>query len=491
MGVRNILLILSLLLPALGGALLLIHPIKDELNRRIFSEIFTVAASVCVWTLLAGGDLPEMTVYSFAGLFSVGLHVDGLSVVFAGMVSFMWPLVTLYAFDYMEHAHHKNAFFGFYMITYAITLGIAFSANIVTLYAFFEMLTIVTIALVSHYETHDSMYAGRIYANYTIGGASAGFIAVVITTMRMGGSFAAHGSNFTGFNKDVMLLVFLLGFFGFGTKAAVFPLYAWLPAASVAPTPVTALLHAVAVVNSGVFSVMRLTYYIYGADYIRGTWAQNIALGAAVFTIVFGAVCALRERHFKRRLAFSTVSNLSYMLFGVMLLTPDGFTGGLAHMLFHGFMKISLFLCAGAFMHVTGHHYIYEINGVGKRMPYTFTLYTLSALALVGLPLFSGFVSKWQLLTAAAEAATPLSYAGMAALITAAFLCAIYTLSVSIRAFFPMKGTDRYAESDVKEADWRMVVPIGIFTVISTAIGIHPQPVMSFLRNIVTTVMAG
>jgi multicomponent Na+:H+ antiporter subunit D len=368
-------------------------------------------------------------------------------------------------------------------MTYGITLGVAFAADLVTMYVFFEMLTLVTIPLVAHYQDHDSLYAGRLYAAYTIGGASLAFIAVIIATVDGGSSFVYGGVLGGVFDPELLRIAFLFGFFGFGAKAAIFPLFRWLPVAGVAPTPVTALLHAVAVVNSGVFAVMRLTWYAFGPDVIRGTYVQTVCLVTAAFTLLFGAVMAVRQRHFKRRLAYSTVSNLSYMIFGIMLLTPDGLTAGLAHMLFHGIIKITLFMCAGAFMHVTKNEYIYELNGVGRKMPWTFGFYTLGALSLTGIPLFCGFVSKLRLVLAGAAEGSTAAVMGTAALILSAFLCAIYTISVSVRAFFPVRGTERYT-GGVSDADLRMLVPIGVFSVINVLFGLFPGPVIGFLEKI-------
>jgi multicomponent Na+:H+ antiporter subunit D len=299
-----------------------------------------------------------------------------------------------------------------------------------------------------------------------------------------------------------MQLAFVLGFIGFGAKAAVFPLHDWLPTASVAPTPVTALLHAVAVVNSGVFAVMRMTYYVFGADYLRGTAAQAICLSLAIFSLLFGAVQALRERHFKRRLAYSTMSNLSYMLLAAMCMTPQGLKAGLAHMVIHGVIKICLFMCAGAFIHRARKAYIYEINGIGRRMPDTFAAYTLCALSLTGIPPLCGFVSKWQLLTAGMDAATEAAaaggaaggtvsailpyilFAGVAALIIAAFLCAMYSINISIRAFFPVEEKDLYKDSDVKEAGPLMLIPIYVFAACNILAGLFPGPILEILTAI-------
>lgn len=480
------LILIPVLMPVTGGFLMLFLHMKEDRVRMLYTEAVCVLTSVFVWLLLCFGSRNPVTVYSFTNGFSIGFRIDGLTALFAGMVSVMWPPVLLYAFPYMRDARRKNSFFAFYVMTYGITLGIAFSVDILTLYVFYEMLTLVTIPLVSHYEDHASMFAGRRYAAYVIGGASLAFIAVVMVTLfGNGGSFVYGGVLTAAADRTLMLLVYLFGFFGFGVKAAVFPFHGWLPQATVAPTPVTALLHAVAVVNSGVFAIMRLTWYSYGAAYLSGTAVQTLCLLLVEFTTVFGAAMALKERHFKRRLAYSTVSNLSYMLFGILLLTPGGYTAGMAHMLFHGIIKMSLFLCAGAFMHVTGNEYLYEVNGIGRHMPVTFAFYTLGALSLTGVPLFCGFVSKWRLLTEGAAADTPVSVLGVVCLLIAAFLCAVYTISVSVRAFFPMEGKDRYANvSGITEADRKMLVPIVFFGILNIVFGVYSAPVIGFLEKI-------
>ncbi len=480
----NIVILGSILLPILGGVLLFGMNLQSDRARNWFCECVACVTTFFVWAAILTGPYEAVTVYSFARSFTVSFHVDGMSMMFAGMVSLMWPLVLLYAFEYMEHARHKNGFFGFFLMTYGVTLGIAFSASMTTLYVFFEMLTLVTIPLVSHYQDHESMYAGRIYAAYTIGGAAVALIAVVMTTMQGSSLFSFGGVDYRNVSAGLMQWIYLLGFFGFGVKAAVFPLYRWLPLASVAPTPVTALLHAVAVVNSGVFAIVRLTYYTYSPDALRGTWVQAVCLLTAAFTLTYEAVLGVRERHFKKRLAYSTVSNLSYMLFGILLMSPVGMTAGVAHMLFHGITKISLFMCAGAFMHSTGNSYIYEINGAGKRMPVTFALFTLNGFSLMGIPLFCGFVSKWNLFTAGASDGTWVGLTGMVCLAVGAFFCAIYTMSISIRAFFPFGGTDRYRTSTASDPGALMLAPILVFTAADLLFGLFPGPVMTFIGNI-------
>ncbi len=498
-------LLIPIALPIAGGLALLIRPAKKDMTRRIWCEAMACATSACVLMAALWAQREPVTVYSFTRGFAVNFGVDGMATVFSVMIAVMWPLVLLYAFDYMKGDAGNNRFFSFYLMTYGVTLGVCYSADMITMYVFFEMLTLVTIPLVTHYGGHESMYAGRKYAAYTIGGASLGFMAVVLTTIYgADGVFRYGGSIFENYEPGMMQLAFVLGFFGFGAKAAVFPLHDWLPTASVAPTPVTALLHAVAVVNSGVFAVMRMTYYVFGADYLRGTAAHAVCLSLSIFSLLYGAVQALRERHFKRRLAYSTMSNLSYMLLGAMAMSPAGLKAGLAHMVFHGVIKIGLFMCAGAFMHRTHKAYIYELNGIGRRMPLTFAAYTLGAISLTGIPPLCGFVSKWQLLTAglgaatdalgknaadfAAAAALPylpyLLYAGVTALIIAAFLCAMYSLNVSVRAFFPVEGKDLYKESSVREAGPLMLLPIYFFAACNVALGLFPGPLLAFLQAI-------
>ena len=481
------LLLLPILSPMLGGGAMLLWPRMERTDRKIFLE--TVACLTSLFVFLTLFHVPhgsEVTVYSFISGFSIGFMIDGPAMLFAGMVAVMWPLALLYGFSYMEHEPRQNSFFAFYLMTYGVTLAVAFSANLVTMYVCFEMLTLVTIPLVSHNQDTDSTYAGYLYAAYCIAGASLAFIAVVMGTLDGSGRFNFGGNLASEYAPALMRLVYLFGFLGFGTKAALFPLYIWLPKASVAPTPVTALLHAVAVVNSGVYAVMRLTWYAFGPNLLSGSVAQELCVLLSSFSMVFAAVMALKERHFKRRLAYSTMSNLSYILFGISLMTGRGLTGALSHMLFHGVIKMSLFLCAGAFMHVTGKAYLYEINGQGWRMPFTFTAYTLGALSLTGIPLFCGFVSKWRLLTAGIAAGTPAALMGVGALIVAAFLCGMYTLSVSVRAFLPRTPDAQYEETAVgiREADWRMLVPIGLFTAANIAFGVWSGPIMNFLEAV-------
>ena len=343
---------LAVFLPIVAGLLLLAFPPKSRGMREFLVEGVTIVTSLlAAYCLMNRQAEPTIVVYLMKDM-PMAFHVDGLAGVFTALVAFLWPLAVLYGFEYMEHEGGENHFFALYTITYGVTLGIATSANIMTMYIFYEFLTVVTLPLVMHGTSAESVKAGKQYMIYSFFGAAIAFVGVmIIIAFGNGGAFTLGGVLNAAFADQHPLLLrigYLCAFLGFGVKSAVFPLHAWLPRASVAPTPVTALLHAVAVVKAGAFAIMRLTYYSFGAALLAGTWAQHIAIALAVITIVYGSTMAVREHHFKRRLAYSTVSNLSYIILGATMMTAQGMTGALTHMIAHGLMKITLFYCAGA-----------------------------------------------------------------------------------------------------------------------------------------------
>ena len=480
-------LLIAIFIPTICGLAALRLKFSSSHTLHLYIEGVAIVTTIVVWFMLFNVSGEPVILYEFVPRFTLQLRLDDLGKLYAGMVSLMWPIVLLYTFSYMEHDSRQRSFFAFYILTYGATLGVCFSGNMLTLFFFFEMLSFSTVPLVAHYQNHESMYAARIYAAYLFGCATLGLASVIVVTIYGKTGHFIFGGDLAGVQvKGWIQAVYLVGFFGLGVKAAVFPIHKWLPAASVAPAPVTALLHAVAVVNTGVFAVIRLTYYVIGPDILRGSWAQTVCILAASFTLVYAAAIALRERHIKRRLAYSTVSNLSYMLFGVLLLTPQGLIAGTAHLVFHSMTKMTLFLCIGSFMHHTEKEYLSDVGGAARHMPWTFAFYTISALSLLGVPLLCVFVSKWRLLTAGAEVGTVPAYIGLGALIIAAFLCAIYGLSVSVRAYFPPKGMDRFeGKGRIDEGGWRMLVPLFIFTAAQIYFGIFPDHIMKFISQIV------
>lgn len=483
------LILLTLLVPLVGGALLGVIRPKTAKARGICVEAVVIATSLLVWTVLLSRTEEPFVPYYLTDKLPLMFRVDGMSCVFAGLVSLLWPIASLYGFEYMHHEERENAFFMWYTMSYAVTLAIAFAGNLFTLYVFYECLTLVTLPLVIHKKDAMSIRAGRKYLTYSITGAAFAFIALVVlislagtTDFTLGGVVTQELMSQRG---GLLLTVFVLAFIGFGTKAALFPMHAWLPAASVAPTPVTALLHAVAVVNAGAFAVLRLIYYSFGMDNLYGTWAQTIVLALACFTIVFGSTMAVREQHFKRRLAWSTISNLSYMLMGAALMTEGGMVGSLSHLIIHGVIKITLFYCAGAILVRTGKEYVQDLRGFGRVMPLTCGAFLVGSVALTGVPPLSGFVSKWNLLTAAADSGLVMGTVAVIALIISAVLTAVYLFTVVLPMYGrPLNADTAGLEGFNRDPGWQMKLPLVILCVAIVALGLWSQPLVTFLRGV-------
>lgn len=480
--------LLVILIPIVSGALISLVPFKKRGHMELFLEMMVIINSFLVWYLLLHRPADNFTLVNFTGNLSVSFKVDGMSMVFAGLVSILWPLATLYAFEYMTKEEHEKIFFTFYTMTYGVTLGISLASNLLTMYFFYELLTLITVPLVMHTLTREAILASRKYLYYSLGGAAFAFIGLIfIITYGNTTDFVLGGvldlEKIRG-RTNVLLLIYVIAFMGFGVKAAVCPFNSWLPDAGVAPTPVTALLHAVAVVKSGAFAAIRLTYYSFGTEFLRGTWAQDLLMIIVMFTIVYGCSRAVKETHIKRRLAYSTISNLSYILFGVTIMTPLGMMGALTHLVFHAVMKISSFFCAGAIMHQTGKHYVHELDGMGYKMPCVFGVFTVSSLALMGVPGMAGFVSKWYLASAAVESGNGIAYAGIGCLLISALLTAIYMFTIVIRAFFPVKGYDASVLEGIKDPNWKMLVPLLIFTGNMIMFGLWSGPVLKFLSDV-------
>lgn len=480
--------ILVIIIPFITGILVPLIPFRKRWQKEVFLETAVVLNSILVWYLLLHHSTSTFLLAHFTGDLNISFRVDGVSMVFAGLVSALWPFATLYAFEYMTKEEHENVFFLFYTLTYGVTLGIALAANLLTMYFFYELLTLVTVPLVMHTLTREAVLASRKYLYYSLGGAAFAFLGLIMvivygttTDFILGGVLDLAK---IGDKTDILLLIYVMAFLGFGVKAAVCPFNSWLPQAGVAPTPVTALLHAVAVVKSGAFAIIRLTYFSFGTDFLKGTWAQDVVMVIVMFTIVYGCSRAVKETHIKRRLAYSTISNLSYILFGAVIMTPLGLAAALTHLAFHAVMKICSFFCAGAVMHQTDRHYVHELDGLGYKMPCVFGIFTISAFALMGVPGLAGFISKWNLAQAAVESENPLAWGGIACLLISALLTAIYMLTIVVRAFFPGKDFDYASVEGAKDPNWQMLVPLFVFTLFIIYFGMYSQPIVDFFKNV-------
>ena len=329
------------------------------------------------------------------------LHADALSVLFATLSAILWFLTTLYAIGYLEGSPQpRSRFFGFFSLCVSSTVGFSLAGNLITFVMFYEMLTLCTYPLVVHRGTEESMRAGRIYLTYTLTGGAVLLIAAAWLKALVGPIDFTEGgmlAAFSGIYRREFIVIFALLISGLGVKAALVPLHGWLPVAMVAPAPVSALLHAVAVVKAGAFGIVRVVYDIYGIEFAASLGVLGPLAAVASFTIVYGSLRALNQDGLKKRLAYSTVSQVSYIALGAAVLGPVATIGGLVHLVHQGLMKITLFFCAGNLAETLGIHYVSEMHGVGRRMPWTMAAFTLGALGMIGVPPLAGFVSKWYL----------------------------------------------------------------------------------------------
>lgn len=483
-----VILLIAVLIPFVGGFVLFGAKEWEYKKLQMVSEMLVIATSLLVGLIILKKPEEEFLFFQLTGNLRMVLKLDELGSIFAGLVAFLWPFANLYAFEYMSHEEkRRHTFFGFYTMTYGVTLGIAFSGNILTMYFFYELLTLVTVYLVMHPMHKKAIRASRMYLYYSLGGAAFAFLSIICLTV------FGDTSNFVlggvldlqkvSQHPNWVLTMFLLAFCGFGVKAAIFPFHGWLPRASVAPTPVTALLHAVAVVKSGAFAIIRIIYYSYGAQFLKGTWAQYVVTAMAMVTILYASTMAVKEIHIKRRLAYSTISNLSYILLGAVMMTPLGMIGAICHLVIHAFMKICGFFCVGAVMHQTGKNYISEIEGLGRRMPVVFGCFTVAAVSLTGIPPFGGFISKWNLGTAALASENPLGYAAMGVLLYSAFMTAIYMGTIVLKAWFPREEEILTFAENEKDPGWKMKLPVIVFACMIFLLGVFAKPLLGIIEN--------
>jgi multicomponent Na+:H+ antiporter subunit D len=369
------------------------------------------------------------------------LRADALACLFAGLSALLWFFTTVYAIGYLEGAPNRSRFFGFFSLCVASTMGIALAGNLITFLLFYELLTLSTYPLVVHRGTEKALAAGRTYLRYTITGGAALLLGIAVLYSFVGDvEFLETGSLRTVPESAFpqLRLAFALMIAGLGVKAALVPLHGWLPQAMVAPAPVSALLHAVAVVKAGAFGIVRVVYDVYGIEFARTLGLLLPLTIAACITILWGSLRALTQTDIKRRLAFSTVSQVSYIALGVGLFGPLGTIGGLVHLLHQGIMKVTLFYCAGNYAETLGVHAIRELDGAGRRMPLTSAAFTIGAFGMIGVPPLAGFVSKWYLGLGAFEAGMPWV---LGVLIVSSMLNAAYFLPIVHRLWFrPQHG---------------------------------------------------
>ncbi len=486
-------LLLPVLLPVVCGLLAgLLPALRSRKPLRLFTGAALVLSSAAMlWAALKyPGE--QLTLWQMTSTIPLQLRLDDLSRFFLSLVAVMWTLAGFYSFGYMDHEKEEHRFQAFYLVSLGVLSGLTMSANLVTLYMFYEAMTLVTVPLVLHSRTKESIAAAVKYLLYSIFGASAALLGIfylnqVCDTLTFvpGGSLNAA---LAAPRQGTLLLVCFLMILGFGTKAGMFPLHGWLPTAHPqAPAPASAVLSGV-ITKMGVLGVIRVVFYCVGAENLRGTWVQTAWMVLALVTVFMGSMLALKEDLFKKRLAYSSVSQVSYILFGLSTLTASGFSGALLHILFHSAIKITLFMTAGAVICKTGLTKVSQLRGIGKRQPLVFVLFTVVSLGLIGIPPTGGFVSKWYLTAGAMELESAFRIVGPAVLLISAILTAAYLLTVSIHGFLPGRDFD-LSDAAPASPGPLMTLPMLILSLFVVVGGMFPGVFTDYFTRIVSGLM--
>lgn len=425
-------------------------------------------------TVLAGGGFEFVIAKVIPGV-PLALRVDAMGMFFALVASILWFFTSVYSIGYMRtlNEHGQTRYYASFAVAISATLGVAFSANLLTLYLFYEMLSLSTYPLVTHHQDAEARQSGRKYLTYILGtsiGLALPAMLIVYSLagtldFKIGGIMAG-----TGASPQALAVILVLFLFGFA-KSGLMPFHGWLPAAMVAPTPVSAFLHGVAVVKVGVFSILRVIFHIFGPDQLLNANLGWIITTIASITILVASLIALTQDNLKRRLAYSTIGQLSYMVLGAGMLTAAGMTGGLLHIAMHAFGKITLFFCAGAIFVAAGKKYISQMDGLGRRMPLTYLAFMFGSISIIGMPPLGGFISKWNLAIGAVNGDHLIL---LCVLLVSSLLNAAYFLPIVYRGFFA-KAADPIYDQGIKEAPIFCLIPLSMTACVSLALFFYPD----------------
>ena len=483
------------LFPIVTGFALFSRPIFED--RHVYVGVMTFLTSAITFfsAIMTTGEL--ITLWKITDTLSIAFRFDYPARAFACLVAFIWPLVTLYAFEYLRRRPPVDRFYAFFLSTFGILIGVAAAGNLLTLYLFYELMTFMTLPLVMHSQQREAIRATVSYLLYSLTGAAlalGGFFFFQVYGVSM--DFTPGGvldmARITAEKNESMLLtVTFLTLVGFGAKAGLVPLHAWLPTAHpVAPTPASAVLSGL-ITKAGVIAMFRVVYYVVGADFLRGTWVQQAILLMALLTIFTGSMMAYAEKHLKKRIAWSTVSQVSYVVFAMMLLNPLGITGAVLQIAAHAMSKSCLFLSAGVVIYFTlegaNYHYADQLRGVGKELPITMTCFALASISLIGLPVTGGFVAKWYMASGALGLGK-LGITGIIILMISALLTAGYLLPIVTDAFFP--GEDyNYSRLVPLRLPWNMKIPLLLLSVGAVAVGLFAGVISEFVSAKIISVL--
>ena len=484
--------LLSLGVP-LAGALLIALSGRINPNLREGVTLLTAAALIgCVWSLLPevyAGGRPALHLAEVLPGIDIAFRVEPLGMMFAALASGLWLVNSIYSIGYMRGNRESNQtrFYTMFAISLAATMGIAFSANLFTLFLFYEMLTLSTYPLVAHKGDEKTVRSARVYLGVLITASIGLLLPAIIWTYAVAGTGDFTPGGILEGKLDGPLVGLLLGLFVFGAaKAAVMPFHRWLPAAMVAPTPVSALLHAVAVVKAGVFTVTKVIVYIFGIDFLFDQPSSGWLFYMAAFTIIAASVVALRQQNLKRLLAYSTIAQLSYVVMAAAILKPLAEVGAALHMVGHAFGKITLFFAAGAIYTASKKTELQQLRGIGRRMPITMTAFTIGALSMIGVPPTAGFVSKWYILAGAFQAD---NYLALLTIILSTALNAAYFLPIVYLAWFAKDTTP--AGKEHGEAPFAAVLALVITAALTLGFFLYNAPVIELESQLVRPAVGG
>ena len=458
---------------------------RKNLRETFTFLVATIQASVVLSMvpILLSGSIIEFQIWQMFTHVPLLLRVDGFGLLFACVASLLWIATTVYAIGYMRglHEHAQTRFYSFFAISLSATIGVAFSANLLTIYFFYEMLSVSTFPLVTHMQDKDARTGGRTYLGYLL------FTSLCLLLPAMswcyvwldGGTvtmdFLADTGKVGDFSQTTQMVLLALFTFGFA-KAGIMPLHSWLPGAMVAPTPVSALLHAVAVVKVGVFCVIRVYSDIFGIQVLQDLDGEDWMIGIACATILISSLIALSQDNLKRRLAFSTIGQLGYVVLGATLATGQGVGGSVLHIAMHACGKITLFFCAGAIFVASGKKYVSELRGLGRKMPITMGAFMIGSLSVIGLPPLGGFISKWYLALGALDRG--MSWV-VVVLLVSSLLNVFYLLPVAVTAFFRDPEEDQ--DTGMKEAPMACVVPLAITAIGCFVLFFFAEPILQLV----------
>ena len=489
------LILLPIILPIIAGVGLILLPQKAFRDRKgllIVTGALILISAMLSLLVICNVSESELRLFNLVDGISVYFAIDKLGKLFAAVVTFIFVLAGFFSFAYMEHEQNEKRYYGFYLITFGVLIGLDFAGNLVTMYMFYELMTLVSAPLVLHTASKEAIMAGLKYMFYSFCGAYMALFGIyflnrfsVTLDFVAGGTLNTEALAQTG-NTGFMLVVAFLMIVGFGVKAGCFPFHAWLPTAHpVAPSPASAFLSCI-IVKGGVLAIIRVVYYCIGSDFLRGTWVQQTWITLAIITIIMGSALAYKEKILKKRFAYSTVSNLSYILLGLAMLNATAFTGSVLHVVFHAIIKSALFMFAGAVIFTTGKTKVKELVGFGKSMPLLFGAYIVVSLGLIGIPPASGVISKWYLAVGALEGnVSVLSWIGAIALLVSALLTAGYLLPIAVKGFL----VSPLGENKYKEPSFMMLSPIVVLAAVTIILGIFPTPLIDFISNIGDTLI--